>query len=139
MIFHSHQAHVPVCTFYVGLLRSAFNLIWVYLTIIFHSAAPQIAASQSGDCTFEVDECGWSNVGSRERLDDIDWERTSGAALRNTAHDHTLGTEKGKSSVKRNFQYNGKLFHIYASFFRVSNDTSKKCNTETWQSRLVHI
>lgn len=59
-------------------------------------AAPQIAAATSGDCTFEVDECGWSNVVSRERLDDIDWERTSGAALRSTAHDHTLGTEKGK-------------------------------------------
>lgn len=58
-------------------------------------AAPQIAAATSGDCTFEVDECGWSNVISRERLDDIDWERTSGAALRSTAHDHTLGTEKG--------------------------------------------
>lgn len=69
--------------------------------------APQIAAPTSGDCTFEVDECGWSNVGSRERLDDIDFERTSGAALRNTAHDHTLGTEKGylmtlaRSTVQR--------------------------------------
>lgn len=59
-------------------------------------AAPQVAAPTSGDCTFEVDECGWSNVGSRDRLDDIDWERTSGAALRTTAYDHTLGTEKGK-------------------------------------------
>lgn len=69
-------------------------------------AAPQIAAS-NGDCTFEVDECGWSNVVSRERLDDIDWERTSGAALRSAVHDHTLGTEKGylmtlsRSTVQR--------------------------------------
>ncbi|KAI5707041.1 hypothetical protein M8J75_013844 [Diaphorina citri] len=68
--------------------------------------APQIAAS-NGDCTFEVDECGWSNVVSRERLDDIDWERTSGAALRSAVHDHTLGTEKGylmtlsRSTVQR--------------------------------------
>lgn len=68
--------------------------LFVLFTIVL--AAPQIAAATSGDCTFEVDECGWSNVGSRERLDDIDWERTSGAALRSTAHDHTLGTEKGK-------------------------------------------
>lgn len=60
-------------------------------------AAPQIAAATSGDCTFEVDECGWSNVASRERLDDIDWERSSGAALRSMAHDHTLGTEKGNN------------------------------------------
>lgn len=65
---------------------------------IFTIAAPQIAAATSGDCTFEVDECGWSNVISRERLDDIDWERTSGAALRSTAHDHTLGTEKGNTT-----------------------------------------
>ncbi|XP_072154876.1 MAM and LDL-receptor class A domain-containing protein 1 isoform X1 [Bemisia tabaci] len=58
--------------------------------------APQIAAAQSGDCTFEVDECEWGNVILRERLDDIDWERTSGLSLRNPAlHDHTLGTEKG--------------------------------------------
>lgn len=61
-------------------------------------AAPQIAAPGSGDCTFEVDECGWSNVVSRERMDDIDWERTSGQSVRTTARDHTLGTEKGKLS-----------------------------------------
>ncbi|CAH0380492.1 unnamed protein product [Bemisia tabaci] len=61
-----------------------------------NTAAPQIAAAQSGDCTFEVDECEWGNVILRERLDDIDWERTSGLSLRNPAlHDHTLGTEKG--------------------------------------------
>ncbi|XP_075219109.1 MAM and LDL-receptor class A domain-containing protein 1-like isoform X2 [Lycorma delicatula] len=69
--------------------------------------APQIAAPGSGDCTFEVDECGWSNVMSRERLDDIDWERTSGQSLRTTTHDHTLGSEKGylmtlaRSTVQR--------------------------------------
>ncbi|XP_024085884.1 MAM and LDL-receptor class A domain-containing protein 1-like isoform X4 [Cimex lectularius] len=69
--------------------------------------APQIAAPGSGDCTFEVDECGWSNVVSRERLDDIDWERSSGQSVRTTARDHTLGTEKGylmtlaRSTVQR--------------------------------------
>ncbi|CAH1392773.1 unnamed protein product [Nezara viridula] len=69
--------------------------------------APQIAAPGSGDCTFEVDECGWSNVVSRERMDDIDWERTSGQSVRTTARDHTLGTEKGylmtlaRSTVQR--------------------------------------
>lgn len=71
-----------------------------YYNNFLNLAAPQIAAATSGDCTFEVDECGWSNVASRERLDDIDWERTSGAALRSTAHDHTLGTEKGKQNIK---------------------------------------
>jgi len=60
------------------------------------AAAPQIAAPMSGDCTFEVDECGWSNVGARDRLDDLDWERISGQATRTPTHDHTLGTEKGK-------------------------------------------
>ncbi|XP_039298033.1 MAM and LDL-receptor class A domain-containing protein 1-like [Nilaparvata lugens] len=69
--------------------------------------APQIAAPGSGDCTFEVDECGWSNIMSRERLDDIDWERTSGQSLRTSTHDHTLGSEKGylmtlaRSTVQR--------------------------------------
>lgn len=65
--------------------------------VVYFTAAPQVAAPGSGDCTFEVDECGWSNVGSRERLDDIDWERTSGQSLRTATQDHTLGTEKGKA------------------------------------------
>jgi hypothetical protein len=55
----------------------------------------------SGDCTFEVDECGWSNVGTRERVDDIDWDRVSGQATRTSTHDHTLGSEKGKLLVQR--------------------------------------
>lgn len=75
------------------------NNTYNFKRYLFELAAPQIAATTSGDCTFEVDECGWSNVASRERLDDIDWERTSGAALRSTAHDHTLGTEKGNQGV----------------------------------------
>jgi hypothetical protein len=65
------------------------------------AAAPQIAAPMSGDCTFEVDECGWSNVGTRDRLDDIDWDRMSGQATRTPTHDHTLGTEKGKICAQR--------------------------------------
>jgi len=65
------------------------------------AAAPQIAAPMSGDCTFEVDECGWSNAGARDRLDDIDWERISGQATRTPTHDHTLGTEKGKIHGQR--------------------------------------
>lgn len=59
------------------------------------SAAPQIAAATPGDCTFEVDECGWSNTGGRDRFDDIDWDRVSGQATRTTTQDHTMGTEKG--------------------------------------------
>jgi len=54
----------------------------------------------SGDCTFEVDECGWSNVGTRDRLDDLDWDRISGQATRTPTHDHTLGTEKGKPQAQ---------------------------------------
>ncbi|XP_066995484.2 MAM and LDL-receptor class A domain-containing protein 1 [Anabrus simplex] len=57
--------------------------------------APQIAAATVGDCTFEVDECGWNNVATRERVDDIDWDRVSGQATRTSTHDHTLGSEKG--------------------------------------------
>ncbi|GLG93676.1 Uncharacterized protein GBIM_01019 [Gryllus bimaculatus] len=56
---------------------------------------PQIAAAMPGDCTFEVDECAWSNAAQRERVDDIDWERVSGQATRTSTHDHTLGSEKG--------------------------------------------
>jgi len=37
--------------------------------------APQVAAPLAGDCTFEVDECGWtSGQGARGR-DRIEWQR----------------------------------------------------------------
>ncbi|CAG2055387.1 unnamed protein product [Timema podura] len=68
---------------------------------------PQIAAATIGDCTFEIDECGWSNAAARERVDDIDWDRTSGQATRTSTHDHTMGSEKGffmtlaRSNVQR--------------------------------------
>lgn len=75
------------------------------------AAAPQIAAPMSGDCTFEVDECGWSNVGTRDRLDDIDWDRISGQATRTPTHDHTLGTEKGKLHAQRRV----KAFSIFVT------------------------
>ena len=65
------------------------------------AAAPQIAAPMSRDCTFEVDECGWSNAGARDRVDDIDWDRVSGQATRTSTHDHTLGSEKGKLHAQR--------------------------------------
>jgi hypothetical protein len=63
-------------------------------------AAPQIAAPTPGDCTFEVDECGWINVQSRERMDDIDWERVSGLSTSEgrpkiLTFDHTLSSDKG--------------------------------------------
>ncbi|KAJ9580899.1 hypothetical protein L9F63_023923, partial [Diploptera punctata] len=71
--------------------------------------APQIAAASPGDCTFEVDECGWANSGSREHVDDIDWDRISGQATRTTTHDHTLGSEKGylMSLARNNVQRPG--------------------------------
>lgn len=62
------------------------------------AAAPQVAASSRVDCTFEVDECGWVNVAPRERRDDMDWERVSGAGQRSQLRDHTVASDKGKSS-----------------------------------------
>ena len=40
---------------------------------------PQVAAASPGDCSFEDDECGWSNPGQREGGDELDWERKSPA------------------------------------------------------------
>jgi hypothetical protein len=107
-----------------GKLNLIHIIILKIMLNLYYIAAPQIAAATSGDCTFEVDECGWSNIGSRERLDDIDWERTSGAALRSTAHDHTLGTEKGILSFLKYYtnyfksnkiQYYNNLTHKHLS------------------------
>ena len=41
--------------------------------------APQVAATTPGDCSFEDDECGWSNPDQREGVDELDWERKSAA------------------------------------------------------------
>ncbi|KDR22154.1 Apical endosomal glycoprotein [Zootermopsis nevadensis] len=38
--------------------------------------APQVAAPTAGDCTFEVDECGWVNSQVVKGLDKIHWQRT---------------------------------------------------------------
>nr|CAD7201256.1 unnamed protein product [Timema douglasi] len=69
---------------------------YTLLFCVYEEATPQIAAATIGDCTFEIDECGWSNAAARERVDDIDWDRTSGQATRTSTHDHTMGSEKGK-------------------------------------------
>ncbi|XP_063609951.1 MAM and LDL-receptor class A domain-containing protein 1-like [Penaeus indicus] len=58
-------------------------------------SAPQVAAGNNGDCTFEVDECGWTNPGPRERADEIDWVRTVAADNRAPSRDHTIGTAQG--------------------------------------------
>ncbi|XP_047739184.1 MAM and LDL-receptor class A domain-containing protein 2 isoform X2 [Hyalella azteca] len=58
-------------------------------------SAPQIAGNNLGDCTFEVDECGWINPGVRDRLDEIDWVRTIASENREPKTDHTIGTPQG--------------------------------------------
>ncbi|KAK7075223.1 hypothetical protein SK128_016275 [Halocaridina rubra] len=58
-------------------------------------SAPQVAAGNNGDCTFEVDECGWINPGPRERFDEMDWVRTIAADNRAPSRDHTIGTSQG--------------------------------------------
>ena len=37
--------------------------------------APQVAATGPGDCSFEDDECGWSNPERRDAVDELEWER----------------------------------------------------------------
>lgn len=59
-------------------------------------SAPQAAASHQGDCNFEADECGWSNAGSREASDEIDWSRMPAESSRQAPFkDHTTHTGKG--------------------------------------------
>ncbi|CAG7819888.1 unnamed protein product [Allacma fusca] len=58
-------------------------------------SAPQTAAGTSGDCTFEIDECGWTNVGSASRTDEMDWERRLGQNAKTPISDHTLGSPAG--------------------------------------------
>ena len=56
--------------------------------------SPQTAAAEQGDCNFEVDECGWSNV--EQPIDDIDWSRSPAENDRQQPFtDHTTSTSKG--------------------------------------------
>jgi len=58
--------------------------------------APQVAATTPGDCSFQDDECGWSNPEKREGVDELDWERKSAAdGERFPLADHTTGDEAG--------------------------------------------
>ncbi|XP_042223309.1 MAM and LDL-receptor class A domain-containing protein 1-like isoform X2 [Homarus americanus] len=70
-------------------------------------SAPQVAADKSGDCTFEVDECGWNSPGPRERLDEIDWVRTVAADNRSPTRDHTIGTLQGSAAHSATAQDHG--------------------------------
>lgn len=37
--------------------------------------APQVAAPLAGDCTFEVDDCGWTSGQGSKGRDRIEWQR----------------------------------------------------------------
>ena len=54
-----------------------------------------MAAGNPGDCTFELDECGWRNPRASDRVDEADWVRVLAADSRAPTRDHTLGTLKG--------------------------------------------
>ncbi|XP_037070562.1 MAM and LDL-receptor class A domain-containing protein 2-like [Pollicipes pollicipes] len=58
-------------------------------------SAPQAASPDSSDCTFEVDECGWTNPGRREGVDRIDWRRITGRDAEVPRTDHTMRSERG--------------------------------------------
>jgi len=58
--------------------------------------APQVAATGPGDCSFEDDECGWSNPERRDGVDELNWERTNSVdGNRFPLTDHTTGIESG--------------------------------------------
>lgn len=46
--------------------------------IISFEASPQVAAPNSRDCTFEIDECDWVNSRDPDR---VEWERVSNSVL----------------------------------------------------------
>lgn len=58
--------------------------------------APQVAATGPGDCSFEDDECGWSNPEKRDKVDELDWERMAASeGSRYPLTDHTTGSQNG--------------------------------------------
>jgi hypothetical protein len=61
----------------------------------FLAASPQVASSNSGDCAFEDDACGWINPEDRDGLDDLNWERMEASKSEFRMPDHTTGTKEG--------------------------------------------
>ena len=97
------------------------------------TGAPQTAAHHQGDCNFEADECGWSNVGSRELLDDIDWSRVPAENSRQQpVKDHTTYTGKGyvmipmRSTVQRP---GDRAWLVSRPFNVTSGQTDNRCLT----------
>ena len=62
---------------------------------LFCSASPQVASSNSGDCSFEDDTCGWITPEDRDALDDLNWERMEASKSEFRLPDHTTGTKEG--------------------------------------------
>ncbi|KAG0714862.1 MAM and LDL-receptor class A domain-containing protein 2 [Chionoecetes opilio] len=56
---------------------------------------PAAMPPSSGDCTFEQDTCGWSNPGSRQRVDSLQYLRTRASKFAFPTTDHTTGSQKG--------------------------------------------
>ena len=59
------------------------------------AASPQVASSNSGDCAFEDDNCGWVNPEERDGLDELNWERMEAGKSEFRLPDHTTGTKEG--------------------------------------------
>ena len=75
------------------LCASFLSILYDLITPI---GAPQIAGNKAGDCTFEVDECGWTNPSPRDRVDTVDFVRTVASESRAPLSDHTIGTPQGE-------------------------------------------
>ena len=54
-----------------------------------------MASSNSGDCAFEDDSCGWINPEERDSLDELNWERMEASKSEFRLPDHTTGTKEG--------------------------------------------
>jgi hypothetical protein len=54
-----------------------------------------VASSNSGDCAFEDDSCGWVNPEERDGLDELNWERMEAGKSEFRLPDHTTGTKEG--------------------------------------------
>ena len=58
-----------------------------------------MASSTDGDCAFEDDSCGWSNL-ERNSNDELNWERVEARSDgRFPQSDHTTGTRDGEFSI----------------------------------------
>jgi len=107
-------------------MSHSFLLLLVFLnSVLLCLVSPQVASPAAGDCTFEVDECGWTNIpGSRGR-DKIEWQRLPMRSQNARYH------RKPSSNTQSGSNHNGNTFLFRHSIIQKYSYKDKRIKNHT--------